>query len=105
LLAARIHFAAFGCVERKLIAISGAVDRLYDVDLAFIETLAMVYARFKSNSLTVVWPIVVVAQPQSRPSAAADWRMLYIEDEKARVVLLLGGNTNRPAASAGIILI
>jgi hypothetical protein len=31
--------------------------------------------------------------------------MHYIEDEKARVVLFLGSNTNRPASSTSIILV
>jgi hypothetical protein len=61
LLAARIHLAAFSCVERELVTISSAVDRLYNIDLAYMGTLAIVHVRFKFNSLTIVGPVVVVA--------------------------------------------
>ena len=59
-------------VQRHLVAVSGLVDGLHDVDLA------------------VVGPVVLVREPQGRPRAAAVGRVLDVEDEEAALVLSLG---------------
>jgi hypothetical protein len=61
LLTARIHLAAFGRVERKLVAIGSSVDRLYDINLAYMNALAIAHIWLMFDKLTVVWPIIVIA--------------------------------------------
>lgn len=79
-LALHVHGAAVGGVQRHLVALGGLVDGLHDVDLA------------------VIGPVVRVDEPQRRPRAAPERRVLDVEDEEPAVVLRLGLHPHRESA-------
>jgi len=71
------HGAPVSRVQRHLVAVSRLVHGLHDVNLA------------------VGRPVRLIREPERRPCAAAEGRVLHVEDEEAVVVLLLGLDAHR----------